>query len=178
MIVRRASDNWRKILSTYFSDAPLLKMLGFKIGVAVPAWLRPERATRHIKWSLAVPFAMEIIILMCWCIWTARNDWLFNEEDPNLDNCKCHFKQEFAFALVILRAKPSRVQQMEAWLDGLNWCFPFFVLFCVLLKLLSLIKKISRGRPLQFFQKKSCLSVSWVSNSLTDSTLSLLCMHI
>jgi hypothetical protein len=97
---------------------PFAKTAWLQIGVAVPTWLRPDRATRHIKRSLGVPFAREIIILMCWCIWIARNDWLFNEEDPNLDSCKSHFKKEFA--LVILRAKPSRVQQMEAWLDGLS----------------------------------------------------------
>jgi hypothetical protein len=67
--------------------------------------------TRHIRRSLNAPFAMEIIILMCWCIWIARNAWLFNEEDSSWVACKTHFKKEFA--MVILRAKPSRVQQME-----------------------------------------------------------------
>jgi hypothetical protein len=45
-----------------------------QIGVNVLAWLRPKRVVRHIKRSLGVFFSMEIIIVMCWCIWKERND--------------------------------------------------------------------------------------------------------
>jgi hypothetical protein len=34
------------------------------LGVAVPWWLRPDRAVRRIKRVLHVPFVMEIIILV------------------------------------------------------------------------------------------------------------------
>jgi hypothetical protein len=34
------------------------------IVVVVPTWLKPDRATRHIKRSLRVLFSMEIIMLM------------------------------------------------------------------------------------------------------------------
>jgi hypothetical protein len=37
-----------------------------QIGINVPTWLRPERATQYIKRKLGVSFAMEIIILGCW----------------------------------------------------------------------------------------------------------------
>jgi hypothetical protein len=40
------------------------------------------RATRHIKRILRVPFTMKSIIIMCWCIWTEINSWLFNNGDP------------------------------------------------------------------------------------------------
>jgi hypothetical protein len=32
-----------------------------------------ERETKHLKRALRVPFAMEIIIAICWCIWKERN---------------------------------------------------------------------------------------------------------
>jgi hypothetical protein len=34
------------------------------IGVRVPTWMKPERATRH-KRALRLPFAMEIMVIMC-----------------------------------------------------------------------------------------------------------------
>jgi hypothetical protein len=64
-----------------------------KIGVLVPTYLRPEGATKHIKRALGVPFAMEIIIVMYWCIWKERNRWSFNNEDPSLEHCKLNFKK-------------------------------------------------------------------------------------
>jgi hypothetical protein len=36
-----------------------------EIGVNVPSWLPPIRSIRRIKRSLRVPFAMEIIMVMC-----------------------------------------------------------------------------------------------------------------
>jgi hypothetical protein len=35
------------------------------IGAIVPTWLKPERATKHIKRALGVPFATEITMIMC-----------------------------------------------------------------------------------------------------------------
>jgi hypothetical protein len=79
--------------------------------VRVPTWLKPERATRHIKRALRLPFAMEIIVIMCWSIWTERNSWLFNNEDPQIWKCQETFKREFA--LVIHRAKPTLLPTMK-----------------------------------------------------------------
>jgi hypothetical protein len=87
------------------------------IAVNASSWLKPERATRHIKRILRVPFAMEIIILMCWCIWSQRNAWLFQNEDPQVLKCKDHFKRESG--LVIHRSKRSRLDEMQSWLCNL-----------------------------------------------------------
>jgi hypothetical protein len=84
-----------------FFKCSFAKNCWHQIGVVVSTWLKPGRATRHIRRSLSVPFAMEIIILMCWRISTTRNAWLFNEENPYWVAYKTHFKKEFA--LVILR---------------------------------------------------------------------------
>jgi hypothetical protein len=51
------------------------------IGVLVPSWLRAESATTYMLRSINLPFAMEIIMIMCWCIWTERNAWIFSNED-------------------------------------------------------------------------------------------------
>jgi hypothetical protein len=79
---------------------------------------KPDRATRHIKRSLNLPFALEIIILMMWCIWKKWNAWLFNNVNPSVEHCKDVFKKEFA--LVIHRAKDRWANDMESWLTNLS----------------------------------------------------------
>jgi hypothetical protein len=71
---------------------------------------------RQIRDKLEVPFAMEIIILMAWAIWVTRNDWIFNNINPTVESCRRKFKEEFK--LLLLRAKPSLVEAMSAWLDN------------------------------------------------------------
>jgi hypothetical protein len=75
-----------------------------------------------------MPFAMEIITIMCWSIWKERNAWLFNNKDPTVEHCKTIFKREFA--LVIHRAKESLVPDMKAWLDSVSRVCFVSVSFC------------------------------------------------
>jgi hypothetical protein len=83
----------------------------------VLSWLKPDRATRRIKRSFNKPFAMEVIMLMCWSTWTERNGWLFQNKDPSVQDCTSVFKRELA--LVIHRAKKSRVPDLQSWLSNL-----------------------------------------------------------
>jgi hypothetical protein len=53
--------------------------------------------------QLNVSFFMDIIILMSWSIWMARNDLIFQGQQPNLQSVKARFRKEFA--PVILTAK-------------------------------------------------------------------------
>ena len=59
----------------------------------------------NFKLLLGVPFFMEIIILWSWSIWTVRNGFIFNQDQPQLSAVKAIFKHEFA--LVIHRAKSN-----------------------------------------------------------------------
>jgi hypothetical protein len=52
--------------------------------VIVPVRLIPERMTRYIKRALGVSFAIEIIIVMSWCIWKERNAWILTTRIPHL----------------------------------------------------------------------------------------------
>jgi hypothetical protein len=56
-----------------FLRCPFAKNCWLLIGVQAPSWLRPQRAVKHIKRQLKVQFVMELIIIMCWSIWTERN---------------------------------------------------------------------------------------------------------
>jgi hypothetical protein len=81
---------------------PFAKICCNLIRVTVPTWLKSEKAIGHIKRALRLPFTMDIIIVMCWCIWTERNVWLFNNKEPQDWKCKDSFKKEFD--MVIHRA--------------------------------------------------------------------------
>jgi hypothetical protein len=100
-----------------FLRCPFAKRCWLLIGVQVPTWLRPQRAVRNIKRQLRVPFAMEVIIIMCWSIWTERSSWLFRNEEPSIASCKATFKKEMD--LVIHRSKKKYTPDMKQWLINL-----------------------------------------------------------
>jgi hypothetical protein len=58
------------------------------IRVLVPTLLHAERATSYMKRYINQPFTMKIIMIMSWCIRKERNVWLFNNEDPSVQDCK------------------------------------------------------------------------------------------
>jgi hypothetical protein len=68
-----------------------------------------------LKDKLAVPFYMEIIILMTWAIWTTRNAWIFSNIYPLVQDCKRKFLSEFS--LLLHRVKYEMVNPMEVWLN-------------------------------------------------------------
>jgi hypothetical protein len=68
------------------------------------------------KDQLQVNFFMDIIILMCWTIWMARNDLILRGQQPTLLLAAPCFK--FEFALVVLRAKVSMKQSMVTWIES------------------------------------------------------------
>jgi hypothetical protein len=85
------------------------------IGASVTT-TRPVLQIIHlIKGKLAVPFFMEIIILMAWSIWTSRNDWIFNDVAPQVQDCKRKFLTEFS--LLLHRARPDLINSMEVWMN-------------------------------------------------------------
>jgi hypothetical protein len=75
---------------------------------------------------------MDVLIIMSWTIWMARNDLFFKGINPTLHAAQERFKE---FALVILRAKESNKPHMHLWLQSicnLSNFFPFFFCFYLL----------------------------------------------
>jgi hypothetical protein len=70
----------RKVENLFFRF-PFAKNCWNAIGVAMPTCLKPDRATKRIKRSLNMPFAMEDIIIMCWSIWSECSGWIFKNEN-------------------------------------------------------------------------------------------------
>jgi hypothetical protein len=85
------------------------------VGVSVITTKPAFQIFKAIKDKLSVPFAMEIIILMAWSIWTTRNDWMFKNKDPQVQECKQKFLKEFS--LLLHRVRPDKVSAMETWMN-------------------------------------------------------------
>lgn len=61
---------------------------------------------------------MEIIIVMCWTIWKAKNDWIFCQVTPNLQLSKANFREEIH--LLSLRIKRRNLLEFNEWIDNLS----------------------------------------------------------
>lgn len=87
------------------------------IGITYPNTIQPIAAFKLFRRKLNVNFSMEIIILMTWAIWTTRNDWIFNQQDPSVDRCKAKFIHEFS--MFLHRAKAKYFPAIKEWLEAL-----------------------------------------------------------
>jgi hypothetical protein len=71
----------------------------------MPVSSNRKRVITMLKRRIDQPFAMEVIILTTWAIWSSRNDRMFNNKDPSMETCKMKFIVDFK--LLPLRAKKN-----------------------------------------------------------------------
>jgi hypothetical protein len=64
---------------------------------------------------LKVPWRMQIIIVMSWCIWKSRNNWIFNEVSPTVKTCREMFKSEMRY--ICHRVKPGIGDKIRSWIQ-------------------------------------------------------------
>lgn len=79
--------------------------------------LDPFQNLQSFRNQMRAPFFMEVIILMCWAICKARNDAIFCQIAPTLQNLKIDFKVELQ--LLLLRAKKSYSPRFNQWIANL-----------------------------------------------------------
>ena len=96
----------RKIFLTSCLSAPFLWLAGLDTGFIIESF----------KTQLWLPFFMEVLITMCWSIWTMRNDIIFKNIPHSVQRCRQVFRKEFA--LIILRAKMKLLHQIDLWLEA------------------------------------------------------------
>jgi hypothetical protein len=99
-----------------FFHCPFPVSCWFSLNLIVPNTSGPESLLQSSRFQLQLHFFMDVIITMCWAIWSVRNDAIFNDVAPSLDRCRAVFKQKFA--LVILRAKAKYHPVIDQWLDA------------------------------------------------------------
>lgn len=81
-----------------------------------PAYTGIQEEISNLKQLLSVPYAMEIIILTCWAIWTTRNDHIFQHIQPSIYRCRKKLKEELKW--IIYRVKRKEYSGFEAWIKS------------------------------------------------------------
>ena len=104
-------------LEHIFLLCPMAVQFWSSLGLFIPAFNNHADVISSFRRQLDLPFFMEIIILGCWGIWMARNDFIFRNIQPSLQACQFAFKKEFVLALH--RAKSSHFDLMKQWIDNL-----------------------------------------------------------
>ena len=70
-----------------FVDCPFAAMCWDLIGIDLPQNGSFPELTSQLKDQLNSPFFMDAIILVCWTIWSARNDLIFRGIRPIAEEC-------------------------------------------------------------------------------------------
>ena len=90
-----------------------------------------------LKAQINLPFLVDLFMLLCWCIWTKRNDLIFKGIQLSATKCKSNLIYELILLLhrVQRRVEPSLV----SWIKNSMYCFfiswaslPLFYLFLLL----------------------------------------------
>jgi len=97
-------------------DCPFAMAFWNTLNLLVLISSSPLQIFEAFKTQLHLPFFMEILVTMCWSIWTVKNDVIFKGIPTSIQRCKLIFRTEFA--LVILRAKAAYHPSIDSWLEA------------------------------------------------------------
>jgi hypothetical protein len=87
------------------------------LGIVWGANLSVHQKILQARAVSGLPFFMEIFLIGAWCIWTQRNEVIFDGKLPHLEAWKANFKE-----LVLkhfCRLKPSLHPSIKNWLSAL-----------------------------------------------------------
>ena len=87
------------------------------INLDTPPHMTFPQIVDHIKTKLQFQFFMLAVILMCWTIWTARNDLIFKGIPPDVGTSRGFFLKEIL--LLVHRVKSRNSISFEQWTQTL-----------------------------------------------------------
>ena len=87
------------------------------IGITIQNEAFVPQAIQQIKDQAHPSFFMQTIILLCWSIWTVRNDLIFKGAYPSVARVKEIYKKEMK--ILSLRAKAKFSQTFDLWIQNL-----------------------------------------------------------
>jgi hypothetical protein len=119
------------VLDSYTCDNCILQaeetaiLLFFRCSFARRCWsligISPSHSTDLFNTVLRIirlwqiPWKLEIIIFLTWCIWKSRNNWVFNEIPSTVEGCRDMFETEMN--LLCHRVKPVIGDKIKTWIQ-------------------------------------------------------------
>jgi hypothetical protein len=110
-------NNEEETVTHLFFSCPAAVNRWFVLGIVWGANLSVHKKILQARAVSGLPFFMEIFLIGAWCIWTQRNEVIFDGKPPLLGAWKANFK-----ALVLehfCRFKPSLHPSIKNWLSTL-----------------------------------------------------------
>lgn len=101
-----------------FLDCSFARMCWVILNIDIPLSDDFLELVVELKAQLNTQFFMEAIIPLCWTIWTARNELIFNGISLNLAGCQRILHKELN--LLMHRLKASHQDQFSAWIQSLQ----------------------------------------------------------
>ena len=77
-------------------------------------------AIDSFKRQLHTSISLDIIILLCWAIWTSRNDVIFQNNRVSLSSTRAAFKKELTLLLHCVKSKHKAC--LEEWINSFGSC--------------------------------------------------------
>jgi len=86
------------------------------LGIVIHDQMSILQAVEQIREQVNQNFFMMLVILMCWAIWTARNDWIFKGIPPDVTRAKAVFALELK--ILTLRVKTKHTVEFDLWIQN------------------------------------------------------------
>lgn len=102
----------------HFVDCPFARICWDILHIDIPLNCSFPELFTQIKIQLNSQFSTEAAILLCWTIWTARNELLFKGNSLNLIGCRGIFFNELK--LLKHRMKTNQLNQFSSWIQSLE----------------------------------------------------------
>ena len=100
-----------------FIECSFAKVCWNLLGISFQMGLNISDCVTQLKTQTHPVFYMMVTILMCWAIWTVRNDFIFKNVQPSVQAAKETFKKELS--LLSLRAKAKVSVTFNLWIQNM-----------------------------------------------------------
>lgn len=89
----------------------------YQIGIVLQPQANIPDTIQQLRDQMDPQFFMIVAILLCWCIWSARNDLIFKGIPQNPEMVKANFIRELK--ILTLRAKARFTTTFDLWIQNL-----------------------------------------------------------